>query len=107
MKDLPQFLYTLKPTRAGMVVDGPTEQEAQVLAQHFAHLTALADGGTVILFGRTQNNDETTFGLVIFEAASADAARDIMSGDPAVEHGLMQATLFPYKVSGMREKMVE
>ena len=85
-----------------MVSDGPTSEESATLEQHFAYLAGLADEGTVILFGRTQNNDESTFGLVIFEAASEDAARGIMAGDPAVEHGLMQATLFPYKVSGMR-----
>ena len=103
MIDTQQFIYTLKPVRAAMVSDGPSAQEAQTLGQHVAYLEGLASQGTVILFGRTQNNDESTFGLVIFEAASEHAARDIMAGDPAVEHGLMQATLFPYKVSGMRE----
>jgi len=41
----------------------------------------------MILMGRTQNNDESTFGIAIFEAEDESAARKIMEADPAVAGG--------------------
>ena len=102
MEDPKQFLYTLKPARLGMVTDGPTAEESEVLTRHAAYLRGLAEEGTVVLFGRTQNADETTFGLVIFEAESEPAARALMGSDPAVKEGLMQPALYPYRIAGAR-----
>jgi|TARA_Y100000310_G_scaffold286082_1_gene309973 uncharacterized protein YciI len=101
MTDTQQFLYVLKPVRLGMVTEGPNAEESPVLAQHAAYLEDLTEAGTVVLFGRTQNADATGFGLVIFEAESEQAAEQTMRNDPAVQHNLMQATLFPYRIAGM------
>jgi uncharacterized protein YciI len=38
----------------------------------------------MILVGRTQNNDDATIGIAIFEAQDETAARKIMENDPAV-----------------------
>jgi uncharacterized protein YciI len=57
----------------------------------------------MILMGRTQNNDESTFGIAIFEAEDESAARRLMENDPAVVGGVMQATLYPYKIALMRK----
>jgi uncharacterized protein YciI len=37
-------------------------------------------------------------GLTVFHAESEDTARQIMDSDPAVQKGLMTATLYPFKV---------
>ena len=100
---LNQFLYFLKPTRLGMVADGPTPEEAETVSRHFAYLSDLTEKGVMILVGRTQNSDESTFGIAIFEAEDEIAARTIMENDPAVAGGVMSATLYPYKVALMRE----
>ena len=102
MADKKQFLYLLKPVRLEMLTKGATTDEGLVLEQHFDYLSNLADEGSVILFGRTQNLDETTFGLVIFETESKELANQIMTSDPAVKQHLMQATLFPYQIAGNR-----
>ncbi len=57
----------------------------------------LADG-RLTLAGRTQ--EEIPFGIVIFEAETE--ARAIMEGDPAVQAGVMSATLHPYRVALIR-----
>lgn len=57
----------------------------------------------MILVGRTQNSDESTFGIAIFEAEDELAARRIMENDPAVAGGVMSARLYPYKVALMRK----
>ena len=98
-----QFLYFLKPTRLGMVTDGPTPEEAETVSRHFDYLTDLTEKGMMILVGRTQNSDESTFGIAIFEAEDESTARTIMENDPAVAGGVMSATLYPYKVALMRK----
>jgi len=86
-----------------MVTEGPTLEEAETVSRHFAYLSDLTDKGVMILVGRTQNNDESTIGIAIFEAENESAARMIMENDPAVAGGVMQATLYPYKVALMRK----
>ena len=86
-----------------MVTEGPTPKEAEVVSRHFAHLEALTEKGVMILVGRTQNADESAFGIAIFEAENDSAARGIMESDPAVREGVMKAELYPYKVVLMRK----
>lgn len=86
-----------------MVTEGPTPEEAEVVSRHFAHLEALTEKGVMILVGRTQNRDESTFGIAIFEAEDDLAARAIMESDPAVRAGVMRAELYPYQVALMRK----
>ncbi len=103
MSETTQYLYTIQPTRAAMLSEGTTPEEAQIVGQHFAYLKALTDQGIVILAGRTLNTDESSFGIVIFNAASEEAAREVMLDDPAVRQGVMRAKLYPYRVAMMAE----
>ena len=96
-----QYLYRIQPTRLEMVTHGPTDEEASILSDHFNYLKSLTEQGVVLVFGRTQNNDSSTFGITIFYAESEDAARSIMNNDPAVRKRLMRAELFPYKIAGL------
>jgi uncharacterized protein YciI len=98
-KAKPQFLYYLQPTRLSMLTEGPTSEEAETVSRHFAYLKDLTEKDVMILMGRTQKNDESTFGIAIFEAEDESAARTIMESDPAVAGGVMRATLYPYKVT--------
>ena len=96
-----QYLYRIQATRLEMVTRGPTDEEASILSDHVNYLEGLTRQGVVLVFGRTQNNDSSTFGIVIFRAESEDAARSIMNNDPAVKKGIMRAELFPYKAYGL------
>ena len=98
-----EWLYYLKPTRLEMLTEGSTPEEDEIVSRHFAYLSDLTEKGLMILFGRTQTADESTFGIVIFEAEDESAARAIMENDPAVKNGGMTATLYPYKVALMRK----
>ena len=94
-----QFLYRIQPTRAAMLAEGSPPQEDALVAQHFQRLQYLLAQGVVILAGRTLNTDPTSFGIVIFNAESEEAARQIMHDDPAVRGGVFSAQLFPYRVA--------
>jgi uncharacterized protein YciI len=102
MPDKPQYLYKIQPTRPEMLSAGPTEQEADIVSQHFNYLKDLQEKGVVLLAGRTLNTDESSFGIIIFEADTEEAAQTIVDNDPAVHQGVMHAELFPYRIALMK-----
>ena len=99
MSESDQYLYWIRPTRPGMLAEGPTAEEEKIVGEHFAYLQGLTERGVVILAGRTLNTDESSFGIVIFRAASERAAREVMENDPAVRQGVMEGELFPYRIA--------
>ncbi len=97
MSRIANFLYTTHATRAGMVLEGPTAEEEQILEKHFLYMKAMTEKGVVILAGRTMTNDDKAFGLVVFRADSEETARRIMQEDPGIHLGVMCAELSPFK----------
>ena len=95
-----QYLYHLKPSRADMLCgSGPTAEESNSMARHVDYLQKLCEAGTVKLAGRTANDDEKTFGIVLLDVADEDKAQRIMRDDPAVSDGVMNAQLYPFRVA--------
>ncbi len=94
-----EFIYVVHPTRLGMLTEGPTAEESAAVAAHFDYLKRLTAEGTMVLVGRTQTNDETTFGIAVFRAGSDEEARAIMAADPAVACGVMRAELYPFHIA--------
>ena len=94
-----QFLYTIRPKRVDMLTKGPTPDEASVLSQHTAYLSNMTEQGVVLLAGRTQNADDSSFGIVIPQAHSFDLAKALMENDPVVRDDVMHAELYPYKIA--------
>ena len=94
-----QFIYILRV--APKYHDEKSWQAADnaAVSSHFKRLQEAVATGQVILAGRTTESLDQTFGIVIFEAASEEAARSFMETDPAVEAGVMTATLHPYAVA--------
>jgi len=99
MEHTGEYLYTLHAARPGTLTDGPTADEAAVLADHSLYLETLAEDRVVVIAGRTQTTDATSFGVVILRADSPAYARHIMESDPAVQGGVLTARLFPYKIA--------
>ncbi len=94
-----QYLYRIKPTRPEMLTEGPGPEESALVSAHFEYLQRLTEAGVVILAGRTQNDDPTSFGVVIYRAESEEAAHRILDEDPAVAGGVFAGELFPFKVA--------
>jgi uncharacterized protein YciI len=101
MLNVTHYLYTIRPSRLEMLTHGPTPEEAEIVARHFAYLQQLTEQGVVVLAGRTLNTDESSFGIVILQADSEEAARTLMDNDPAVKHQVMRAALYPYRIALM------
>jgi uncharacterized protein len=99
MAEKQTFLYQLRPTRIEMLTDGGTTHENETVSTHFNYLKDLTAAGTALFVGRTLNADATTFGIAVFQAEDEAEAQSIMQNDPAVVHGVMTATLFPFRIS--------
>ena len=98
-----QFIYVLRVAPGFHEARNWTDKETAVIARHFERLAKAAESGQVILAGRSNEALADTFGVVIFEADDAEAARQFMETDPAVVSGLMSATLHPYAVALQRK----
>lgn len=96
------FLYVLRVTRLEQLTVGPTEREIEIVSEHVDYLMALAAKGTMLLFGRTTEDDARTFGIALFQVESEQEAQGIMENDPAVKHGVMHAALHPYRIKFMK-----
>ena len=83
-----EFLYKLQPTRPEMISEGATPEEEKVVDDHYHYLKGLTENGVIRLFGRTQNTDASTFGIVIFQTDSEESARTIVQNDPAIIAGV-------------------
>lgn len=93
-----QFLYKTIPLRKNFAFD-MTEAESSKMEEHFQYLKRLTSEGVVYLAGPVTDG---SFGIVVFDAESEDAARTIMENDPAVKAGVMGAKLYPFRVSLFR-----
>jgi len=85
LRGLAQFLYRIQPIRHDMLANGSTEFETRTVSEHFNYLKQLTNEGVVILAGRTQTTDYSSFGIVLFNPETVEAAREIMMNDPACE----------------------
>ena len=98
-----QFVYVLRVVPALHDQSNWTDKHRASVSAHFARLKKATESGQVILAGRTTENLDKTFGLVIFEAENLEAATVFMGSDPAVMAGVMTATVHPYAVALQRK----
>ena len=96
-----QYLYRIQPVRPAMLTGDATEEEMGIVGEHFAYLKTLMDEGKVIMAGRTQNTDYSSFGLIIFMAEDDEAAEALVQNDPAIKNRVMRAELYPYRIALM------
>jgi len=98
-----QWLYRLDPVRPEMVADA-TDEERAIVAEHLDYLRRLAGAGVVLLAGRTTGEPVSdVHGVVVLDADDEAAAHAVMAADPAVVHGVMRATLHPFRLAVTRE----
>jgi uncharacterized protein len=102
-----QFLYKIQPVRPEMLTDGSTETESRTVREHFSYLKDLMEKGVVILAGRTTNTEYSSFGIVLFNAESMEAARRIMHDDPAVKNRVFRGEIYPYSISLLKAENAE
>ncbi|BCB02813.1 YciI family protein [Bacillus sp. KH172YL63] len=98
-----EFIYMLKLIPRLFKEENWTAKDEEIVQRHFSRLKEWTDQGVVTLAGRTLNEEENAFGIVIFEAEGEESARTFMNEDPAVKEGIMTAELFPYRIALLKE----
>lgn len=93
-----EFVYIIKPKKENFNETG-TEEEFNIMSEHFMHLKQLLKENVLILAGPELN---AKFGIAVIEAENEEEAKKIMENDPAVKKGVMNAELYPYRVSLLR-----
>jgi uncharacterized protein YciI len=93
-----EFIYILKSKKENFNETG-TEEEFSIMGEHFIHLKELLKNNVLILAGPELN---AKFGIAVIEAENEKEARKIMDSDPAIKKGVMNAELYPFRVSLLR-----
>ena len=91
------FLYILRPARLAMLTEGPTAEEQAMAARHWTYSQELLARGVLVFAGRTLARDASSFAFAVIRASSADAARAVAEGDPAVAGGVFAAEVHPFQ----------
>lgn len=99
----PRFIYILRLVERLHKDEGWTKADEDTVGRHFRHLQAATERGQVIMLGRTLEPGDKTFGLVIFEADNAEAAKTFAESDPAVVEGVMTVEVRPFALVLMRK----
>ena len=95
-----QFVYIVKPVKENFN-ETATEEENDVVSEHFLYLKSLLDKNILILAGPELN---AKFGITVIEADSEEQAKEIMNNDPAVLNNVFTAELFPFRTSLLRNR---
>src|SRR5262245_10508265 len=101
MSEAMLHICRLTPGRPGMMTSGLTPDERRIVGEHFGYLTHAAERAQVLLFGRTQESGDATFGIILLNIADRAAAERFVAADPAVKSGVMRAEIFPFAIAGM------
>jgi uncharacterized protein len=94
-----QFIYIFKPLKDNFN-ETATEEENNIISEHFLYLKKLLDEKTLILAGPETN---AKFGIAVIETESEEQAKRIMENDPAVLKKVFSAELFPFRVSLLKD----
>lgn len=98
-----RFIYLLRLAERLHTDTGWTKDDEEAIGRHFRHLKAATEAGQAIVVGRTLEPGDKTFGLVIFEADSPEAAQAFAESDPAVVAGIMTVEVRPFALVLMRK----
>jgi uncharacterized protein YciI len=93
-----EFIYIIKPKKENFNETG-TEEEFNIMGEHFLYLKQLIKDNILILAGPELN---AKFGIAVIEAENEEEAKKIMYSDPAVKKGVMNVELYPFRVSLLR-----
>ena len=97
-----QYVYVLKLVSRLQKEENWTEIDYKIIKKHFERLKNATEKGKVIMAGKTENEDETGFGIVLFLAENEQQATQFMEDDPAIQEGIMSASLFPFHLALMK-----
>ena len=94
---LKQFLLRIEPVRKDFTLQGMTADEHKIAASHFMYLKSLHAEGKIALAAQVFD-PKGFWGVVIVNAADAEAATEILNGDPMIKAGMFRGEAIPTRV---------
>jgi len=94
-----QFIYIVKPVKENFN-ETATEDDNNIVSEHFLYLKSLLDKNILILAGPELN---AKFGIAVIETGTEEQAIEIMNNDPAVLKKVFTAELFPFRTSLLKK----
>ncbi|MDQ4027619.1 MAG: YciI family protein [Actinomycetota bacterium] len=94
-----EWIYFLHPPRDDFAAT-MTEEEGAAWQRHFEWVEGLFQEGSLLMVGATGGRTNT--GIGVFEAPTEEAAREVVSKDPAAAGGFAQGELRPFDLGLMR-----
>lgn len=96
---MPHFLRIIRPVKDWTTLE-MTEQEEQIMSEHFLYLKDRFDEGKVIVAGPCEDR---SMGVSIWEVESREEAEEMIYNDPAVKAGIISVEIKNYRVSLWRK----
>ena len=93
------FIYRLVLKEHLLKEENWTSNDESIVSKHFARLQEMNNEGTLLLAGKTEGLDASTYGIVLFKALNLKQAEIIMKEDPAIQAGIMDGTLHEYNLA--------
>jgi len=92
------FIAIIKPIREDFFTN-PTDEENQIMSDHFEYLKRLLVDKKIILAGPAVD-PKGPFGVIIFKTTSFELAEEMMLADPSVKNNVQQIVeLQPFVIS--------
>ncbi len=91
------YAYRLLPTRADILLTGPTERETELMMAHWGYCEQLHADGRLVFAGRSGRPDDP-YALIVLTGVDQSDAEEILTAEPGVAGGLFSVTLFPFEV---------
>lgn len=100
------YFYKIRPIRPEMLSEGGTDEENQIMGQHFMYLKALTEKAIFAFAGPTLVLDYSNFGTGLLRADSLEDAWQIGNNDPAVINRVMRLDILPFSVAYYQQGFV-
>ncbi|MBI0580697.1 hypothetical protein IEC97_25455 [Neobacillus cucumis] len=92
-----EFLAIGKAKRENWLASMTPEEKA-IMGKHLEYVRQMYTEGKVVLSGPCLDG---AYGIIIYKAESAEDAQKMFENDPAVQTGVMDVELHPFKVGVM------
>lgn len=92
------YIYYFTPKREDFLMS-MTDEEKMAFYGHANYTSDLFGNGKIILMGACTDG---ALGTVIFKAENMEEAMQIYMNDPAVKAGIVNSSLHPFKVTGVK-----
>lgn len=92
-----EFLAIAKAKRENWLATMTAEEKA-IMAKHLEYVGQMFAEGKVVLAGPCLDG---AYGIIIYKADSPEEAQEMFENDPAVQAGILNMELHPFKVGVM------